>query len=191
MASLTPDYTIANNSHCIIHTGPIGSNQQDPGVDFTRITSGGNSCVHAKNGNKTEYVTNTWHEESGFKLKDGKGVARTILAKRGDIHITADDGDIYLKARNIYIETADEKPGGNFLVSSNGQIILSGQDNVKIASGTMICLSGKAKIALVSGQLLSSGKFIDSGPASTGDFISQFMAGNFQSLVSGLLQSCK
>lgn len=195
MPKLTPDFTVGNNSHCLIHAGPVSDEVKDPQHDLVICTSGGNQMFHNKNGTKTEYINGTCEEVSGYNITQEGGIARKILAKNGDIHINADYGDIYLKARNVYIETSGDKNGGkssgSFLVNANGQIILAGQDNVKIASGTNLCLSGKSKITLVGAQLISSGKFIDSGPVSTGDFISKFMAGNFQGLIEGMLQSCK
>ena len=193
MAKLTPDYPIFNNAHAFMHCGGIGSNQTDPGVDLTLMTSSGNQCVHAKNGNKTEYVTNEWSEESGFGLKDGKGIARKILARRGDIHITADDGDIYLKATNIYIETkgvkSEGKSNGSILIKSNGQINISGEDEVKVSSGTNLALIAKSKLGLSSFQTISIGKFLDTGPDATSDFISNFMANGWTAFLDAAKQA--
>jgi len=191
MAEFSADYTIFNNSHAFMHTGPIANNVEDIQNDVYFATSGKCHAHWNKNGTKTEFVEGRWDEVSGFSISQEQDIARTIVAKNGDIHINADYGDIYLKARNIYIETKGDKPNGCFLVTANGHMILTGADEVKLASGTNLCLIGKSKITLVGTQLISSGKFIDSGPASTGDFISKFMAGNFQALVEGMLQSCK
>ena len=70
-------------------------------------------------------------------------------------------------------------------------MILAAADEAKIASGTNMCIIGKSKITMVGTQLLSSGSFKDAGALSSSDFISSIMAGNFQSLIDGMLQSCK
>ena len=189
--TVTPDYTIANNSHVFMHCGPLGPEIDDIGNDLYMTTSGSCQAHWNKNGTKTEHVTGRWDETSGYNITQEHDIARTITAVNGDIHINADYGDIYLKARNVYIETTGDKPNGCFLVSANGHMILVGNDEVKVASGTNLCLIGKSKITLVGSQLISSGKFIDSGPVSTADFISNLMAGNFQQLIDGMLQSCK
>lgn len=191
MAETSPDFTICNNSHALIHAGPLGPEGKDIGNDLYVATSAKCQTHWNKNGTKTEYVDGKWDEVSGYNIAAENRIARTIVAKNGDIHINADSGDLYLKARNIYIETEGAKPHGCFLVNANGHMILSGADEVRIASGTNLCLIGKSKITFVGTQLISSGKFIDSGPISTGDFIGKFMSGNFTALIEGMLQSCK
>lgn len=191
MPEFSPDYQICNNAHLLMHTGPVANDIDDIQNDVYFATAGKCQAHWNKNGTKTEFVDGRWDEASGFSIDQEGDIARTICAKNGDIHINADYGDIYLKARNIYIETKGDKPNGCFLVTANGHMILAGADEVKVASGTNLCLIGKSKITLVGTQLISSGKFIDSGPVSTGDFISKFMAGNFQGLIDGMLQSCK
>jgi len=186
-----PDYTVFNNSHALMHCGPLGPEDEDIGNDLYVSTSGRCQTHWNKNGNKTEYVDGRWDEVSGFNISQENAIARSIVARNGDLHLNADFGDIYLKARNIYIETKGDAPNGCFLVSANGQMILAAADEAKIASGTNMCIIGKSKITMVGTQLLSSGSFKDAGALSSTDFISSIMAGNFQSLIDGMLQSCK
>lgn len=191
MTEITPDFTIFNNSHAYMHCGPLGPEGQDIGNDLHIATSGKCQTHWNKNGNKVEYVDGRLDEVSGFNISQEHDIARTIVAKNGDIHINADYGDIYLKARNIYIETKGDKPNGCFLVNANGHMILTGADEVKVASGTNLCLIGKSKVTIVGTQLISSGSFKDAGALSSADFVSSIMAGNFGALIEGMLQSCK
>lgn len=205
MAELSPDYQICNNSHAIIHTGPIGPEGVDPGNDLHISTSSKCQTHWNKNGTKTEHVISRWDEVSGVRLdppsKNGKttkesNIARTINAMHGDIHMVAEDGDIYLKARNIYIETTgpmspDGKSHGNFLVSSNGHVIITGQDKVQITSGTHLCLTSPAKVNIISPEIFTSGQIKDSGPFSATGIITKIKSGNYGALLEGILQSCK
>ena len=121
---VAPDYTIADNPHCLVHCGPLGPEHKDDKRDFTLVTSGGSHLVYGKNGNKVEHINGYNAEACGYDLDgDQKSVvAKAILAANGDIVLTAEAGDIRMKARNIYIETEGEEDEGNFLVDANGQI---------------------------------------------------------------------
>jgi len=195
MAKSSPDFTLANNSHCLIHAGPLSDDVKDPGNELLISTASKAYSHWNKNGTKTESVEGRWTEESGHNIKEDGAIARAICAKNGDIHLNADYGDIYLKARNIYIETTGPRKGGNshgnFLVTANGHIVLVGNDNVKIASGGQLCLNATAKISLVAPDICSSGQIKDSGPFSATGIISKIKAGNYAALLQGILQSCK
>lgn len=194
----SPDYTIANNSHCLIHAGPSGPEDQDDGREYYRATNQGKCQVAiCKNGRKVEHVNELWTEVSGYSTDPTQtgAPARVIIAKNGDIILHADNGNIRLKARNIYFEATGPKKGGksegNFLVSANGAITLAGGEQVKVVGGSL-CLRGEKELNLVSpGLIKSSGEILEGGAASTADFIGNLMAGNFQSLIDGILSSCK
>lgn len=197
MTESTPDFTIFNNSHALLHCGPLGIKSQDVQNDLYLETSSRCTAHWNKNGTKTEYVKGRWDEVSGFSINREGDIARTICAKNGDIHINADYGDIYLKARNIYVETKGDKQGGksngSFLVSANGHIVIAGSDEVKVASGTNLCLIGKNKITATGNQLIgisAAGNGWTSACASA-DFLSSIMAGNFSKLIEGVTQACK
>lgn len=197
MTQTSPDFTIFNNAHALMHTGPLGLKSQDIGNDLFLTTSSKCHVHWNKNGTKTEYVTGKWDEVSGFNISQEGAIARTINAKNGDIHIEADYGDIYLKARNVYIQTTGSKQGGksngNVLVSANGHLRLIGQDEVRVASGTNLCLIGKSKITAVGNQLIgiSGSNNGWTSACSSVDVISQLMAGNFSAVIEGIAQSCK
>lgn len=193
---LSPDVTIANNPHCFIHAGPDGPDTEDSGNDLYIATSGKCQVAYAKNGNKVEHIEGFHAETSGYNIDPEQqgAVGRAIFAKNGDIVLTADNGNIRLKAKNIYIETTGSKGDeseGNFIVNANGQLILVGGDETKIAGGT-VCIRGEKDINLVSpGFIKASGDIIDGGAASTADFISSLMTANWQSIIDGMTQACK
>jgi hypothetical protein len=192
MAQLSPDFTVVNNSHCCIHAGPMGVKSQDVQNDLYIQTSKKCYTNWFKNGTKTEYVHGRWDEVSGYGITQEHDIARTICAKNGDIHINADYGDIYLKARNIYMETKGDKPNGCFLVNANGHMVLTGAE-VKVASGTNLCLIGKGKITATGNQLIGisgSGNGWTSA-CSSANFLSSIMTSNFSSVINGIAQSCK
>lgn len=193
MANPAPDFTLANNPHALIHCGPIGSDKEDDGRDLTIITGGGeNHIAYFKNGNKTEHIEGTWHEVSGLgkNPKQNEAISRSITAHSGDIVITAATGNIKLKARNILIETSAPSPEGNFLVSSNGYIVLASTEEVRVA-GTRICINGTAGVNIVSGNFINmSGDIKAFGPVTAVSTIKNLVAGNWASLVEGLTKSC-
>jgi hypothetical protein len=190
MTEITPDYTIFNNSHAFMHCGPIGPDTEEIGNDLHIATSGKCQAHWNKNGNKVEYVNGRLDEVSGYNITKENDIARTIVAKNGDIHINADFGDIYLKARNIYIETKGDGKNGCFLVNSNGHAIITGNE-VKVAASSNLCLIGKSKITAVGTQLIAlsgSNAGWSSHPFKT---IPNLSLQNLGSLIQGITQACK
>lgn len=192
MADKAPDVTIANNPYCFIHAGPIGPESTDDGRDLTIITSGNNHVVYAENGNKVEHIQGTYHEVSGHRIdpQQKEVIARSIVAKTGDIIISAERGTISLKAKNIHLETSGEKGEGNFLVGSNGHIILASSEEVRLA-GSRICINGTSGVNVVSGNFINmSGDIKYFGPVGALSTIKNLLAGNWGSLIEGLTNSC-
>ena len=193
MKNQAPDFTLVNNPHTIIHCGPIGSDKEDDERDLTIMTGGGeNHVAYFKNGNKTEHIEGTWHEVSGLgkNPKQNEAIARSITAHSGDIVINAERGNIKLKARNILIETSAPSPEGNFLVSSNGYIVLASTEEVRLA-GSRICINGTAGVNIVSGNFINmSGDLKAFGPVTAVSTIKNLVAGNWSALVEGLTKSC-
>mgnify|MGYP007000191732 len=97
------------------------------GTRYVQTIAGDHITWANKNGNKTTITPGTSGEICGTELVKGKNTkttdesgAKAIVARQGDIVITAEQGNIKLKAKNIWIETTAEAPEGNFLVNSNG-----------------------------------------------------------------------
>ena len=192
MADRAPDITISNNPYCFIHAGPIGPESTDDGRDLTIITSANNHVVYGSNGNKVEHIQGTYHEVSGHSIPpdEKEAIARSIVAKNGDIIISAERGTISLKAKNIHIESMGEKDEGNFLVGSNGHIIFASSEEVRLA-GSRICINGTSGVNVISGNFINmSGDIKYFGPVSALSTIKNLLAGNWGNLIEGLTKSC-
>jgi hypothetical protein len=187
-----PDYTIANNPHAYVHCGPIGPESLDDHRDFCIITSANNHMVYHNNGDKVEHIQGTYHEVSGHGL-DGtqkEAIARSIVAKNGDLIINAERGNIHLKAKNIHIETTGGKNEGNFLLSSNGHVIISSTKEVRLA-GSRLCLNGTKGVNIVSENFIHvMGMFRQLPPQTMTKNIKSLLDGNWENLLKGLSQSC-
>lgn len=193
MPQSAPDFTIANNPHCLIHAGPIAPESIDDGRDLTIITSTDCQVIYGKSGYKVEHIMGSNFETCGHNIDPdvNGGIARSICAKTGDIALIAENGSIRLKAKNIYIETSGPSGSGNILATANGQITLSTGDQIKLAGGS-VCVHGESGITLSSPAFIkNAGKVIDGGAASTGSLVSSVLAGNWGSILQGLTNSCK
>lgn len=115
---------------------------------------------------------------------------KAICVKNGDLVLNAERGNIRLKAKNIYFESKGGKGEGNFLVSSNGYIILASTEEVRLA-GSKICINGTAGINVVSGNFINMfGEIQKFGPVSAISTIKSLLAGNWGSLIEGMTNSC-
>jgi hypothetical protein len=188
--SRVPEYTVTNNPHGVMFFGPGGANNKpDEGSEFTLVTKGGYIEHSNENGNTTIRVPQRFDEICGDQL-DGsqkENIAKSIVARNGDICITSVNGNIKLKAKNIFIETNGPKNNGTFQVSANGQITLATGDNIVI-SGTKLCLSGQAGVDIASNHMI---KML--GEMSYGSPLSSlpFLPGPVSDLIQGILESCK
>ena len=149
-----PDHIVTENPHGAIVYGPLTPEDRDDGTRYLQTSTGGHITWANKNGNTTTITPGQNSEICGRGLVQGKNtdatseaVAKAITARQGDIVITAEHGNIKLKAKNIWIETTDEAPGGNFNVNANGHIDLTAGEKVTIG-GTKMCLIGKANLTL-------------------------------------------
>ena len=157
-----PDHILTENPHGAIVYGPITPEDTDDGTRYLQTSTGGHITWANKNGNTTTITPGQNSEICGRGLVEGKNtdatseaVAKAITARQGDIVITAEHGNIKLKAKNIWIETTDEAPGGNFNVNANGHIDLTAGEKVTIG-GTKMCLIGKENIALYSDGFINA-----------------------------------
>lgn len=192
MTKNSPDFTIANNTHAFVHCGPTGPDIVDEGRDFTLITASNCHLVYADNGNKIEHIQGTSYEVCGHSIdpKQKESIAKAIVANNGDLILNAERGNIRLVAKNILIETSGPKGEGNFLLSSNGHVILSSTEEVRLA-GSNICINGTAGINIVSGNFINmSGDIQKFGPVTAISMIKNLLAGNWSSLIEGITNSC-
>lgn len=194
MTESAPDFTIANNPHCFIHAGPVAPESADDGRDLSIITSSDCQIVYGKSGTKVEHIMNSNYETCGHRIDPDQkeAIAKSICAKNGDIAIVAENGNIRLKAKNIYIETSGSSGSGNILASANGEIIFTTGEQIKLAGGKQVCIHSDGGVTLSSPAFIkNAGKVIDGGSSSTGSAISSILAGNWGSILTGLSNACK
>jgi len=193
MAEPTPDYTIANNPHVLMHCGDVGSDAdgETNQRDLTFVTSAGCQTIYGKSGNKVQHIQGYSGEVVGHALDPTQkgGVAKAIVAKAGDIVLIAESGNIRMKAKNIYIETSGEGGEGNFMVAANGEVRLATGGEFRVAAGRM-CIVTEGNMNFV-GDMIHSGGFNKANAVASAGFLSSILAGNWASILTSLSQTCK
>ena len=151
-----PEHVVTDNPHGGMVYGPVSDENNDDGTRYVQTVEGGHTILVNKNGNKLDHTPGTHNELCGTDLVKGKNtdapdeaVAKAIVARKGDIVIVAEHGNIKLKAENIYVESVATDNSGNFLVKSNGHIAMTAGEKVTFA-GTKLCMIGKDQITLSS-----------------------------------------
>ncbi len=188
----SPDYTITNNPHALIHCGPIHDDEHDDQRDLTINTSSNCQVIYSKSGNKVEHVQGYHADTSGHEIDPDQddAVARAIIAKNGDIILVAEGGSIRMKARNIYMETIDGENGhGKIMGNANGLIQFSTGDEFRVAAGKQ-CLIAKDKFNMV-GNLIHAGEADMGNPLGKSSIFKSIMAGGWDSILNGVIKSCK
>lgn len=192
MAEKAPDYTVTNNPHALIHCGPIAADDEgDDGRDLTIGTSKNCQVVYYKSGNKDEHIQRSSNEICGHEIDSTQtgAVAKSIIAKNGDIALIAEGGNIRLKAKNIYIETSGDQGQGNFMVSANGLIALGTGHEFRATGGRMCFISeGTMNFA---GNVVINGDLSKSSALSTASFVSSLLAGNWADVITSISNTCK
>jgi hypothetical protein len=195
MAKKPPSVKTADNQYGAIFWGPPGPESMDDGRDLTIATKSNHSMTFCESGNSVYITPKCNTEYVGHNIdrtKEPKETpAKQILAENGDIVFIAENGNIKLKARNIYIETTGADPAGNFLVSSNGYITLAAGEQTRIA-GSKVCIRGDGGVDIGSASyIMFRGAFkYGDYPSITGT-IKALLAGNWAKLLDGIDQSCK
>lgn len=189
-----PPVKTAFNPYGTIFWGPPGPESKDDGRDLTIATKSNHSMNFCESGNSIFITPKCNSEHVGHNIdyeKDPKETpAKQILAENGDIVFIAQNGNIKLRARNIFIETIGADPAGNFLVSSNGYITFASGEQIRLASGK-ICIRGESDIDMASPSVNIQGKI------SYGDYTSVFgsfkkiIQGNIGEILKAVNQSCK
>jgi len=190
--SNAPDYTIAQNPHAFIHCGPVATDDVDDKRDLTIITSGNNQIIHAKSGNKVERIQGFSGEVVGIAGDPSQegGIGKAIVAKSGDIVLTAESGNIHLKAKNIYFEaSAGEEGQGNIMANCNGFLQLSTGGEFRVAAGRM-CFRSEGNMNFV-GDMMISGSLSKGSSVASAGFLSSILSGNWASIITAISQSCK
>lgn len=195
--TLKPEFTITDNTYGTIFLGPAGDEQNNPGSHYVRSLSSGNFEMHTKNGNKSEIVQGTNHEivvgaipGDNRKQKEKENVARSITVKEGDIAIIAENGNIKLKAKNIFIETVGDGNDGSFMVKANEAITMVSGEMLTLG-GAKVCISSSDSITLnAQGIIYFLCKDISKGSPLAGA-LGSFIPGPLKGLIDAIALSCK
>jgi hypothetical protein len=189
----TPEVLLGDNPHGIMFFGPGG--EDDDGGQLTFGVSSGSMVHYNKNGSKAEVVRTSSHEHCGDDLvkdrttPEDEVIAKSIVAHNGDIVLHAQNGNIKLLAKNIWIETNGDGNNGVFYVNANGQIQISSSDQL-VLSGSKVCMRGQAGIDLVSDHFINVlGELKSGSPLSS--LIGTFVPPQFADLLKGIQASCK
>lgn len=188
-----PEVLLSDNPHGIMFFGPGG--RDDDGAQYTMATSSGSMVHYNKNGSKAEIVRTSSYEICGDDfVKDRKtlekeAIAKAIIAENGDIVLNAQQGNIKLLAKNIWIEANGDGKNGVFYVNANGQIQISSSDQL-VLSGSKVCIRGQAGIDLASDHFINVlGELKSGSPLSS--LIGTFLPPLFADLLKGIHASCK
>ena len=105
-----PEHVVTDNPHGGMVYGPINDEKNDDGTRYLQTVEGGHTLIVNKNGNKLDHTPGTHNELCGTDLVKGKNtdapdeaVAKAIVARKGDIVIVAEHGNIKLNAENIWV----------------------------------------------------------------------------------------
>jgi hypothetical protein len=188
-----PEVLVSDNPHGIMFFGPGGTD--DDGGQLTFGVSSGSMVHYNKNGSKAEVVRTSSHEHCGDDLVKNRTtpeeecIAKSIVAHNGDIVFHAQNGNIKLLAKNIWIETNGDGNNGVFYVNANGQIQISSSDQL-VLSGSKVCMRGQAGIDLVTDHFINLlGELSSGSPLSS--LIGTFIPPQFADLLKGIQASCK
>jgi hypothetical protein len=189
--SNAPDYTITANPHAFIHCGPVTHEGIDDKRDLTIITSANNSIIHSKSGNKNERIQGFSAEVvaiNGDPSQHG-GVAKAIIAKTGDIVLNAENGDVYINARNIFFNASGESGHGNIMSKCNGFYQVTTGSEYRLAAARM-CIVSEGNMNFV-GDMMLAGNFNKGSAVSSAGFLKSILSGNWASLITAISQTCK
>ena len=148
-----PETLITDNPHGILSFGPIASENKDDNTGMSLFVDGGYTQLINKNGNASVVVPGKSEELCGTELAQGdqqeaseEAIAKHIVARNGDICITAENGNIKFKAKNIYVECIGDGNDGSFLLKAN--------DHIEMIAGEQMTM-GASKICMVSSDAIT------------------------------------
>jgi hypothetical protein len=148
-----PEHIVTDNPHGILSFGPIAPEDKDDNTAMLLSLDGGHTILCNKNGNKAEINPGKSEELCGTELVKGdqqeaseEAIAKIITARNGDICIIAENGNIKLKAKNIYAECTGADNDGSFLLKAN--------DHISMIAGEQMTMGG-SKICMVSSDAIT------------------------------------
>ena len=194
-----PEQIIADNQYGIIFMGPSGEQDKvGESVDTNMIVAlkGGHNQTYSLGGNKAEIIPGSSHEIVGINLSQGRNeseneaIAKSIVADNGDIVLNAENGNIKLKAKNIYNETFGDGSDGSVLIKANDHITMKADEQLNLAGGK-VCVTASDSITLnAKGYLrLLYDDVIQGSPLS--GLLGTFMPGPVAKLITDIAETCK
>lgn len=197
MGILKPEHLITDNVYGSMFMGPGGDAKSNPDTNFVMTLKNGNSEMHTTKGNKSEIIQGTNHEivvgtkpGDNRKIKEKENVTKSITVKEGDIAIIAENGNIKLKAKNVFIETSGDGNDGSFMVKANEAITMVAGEQMTLG-GAKVCVSSADSITLNGqGMLYILCKDISQGSPLAG-VLGNFIPGPLKNLIDGIALSCK
>lgn len=145
-------------------------------IDYGITSDGGNSVLLQRDGKRNEYVPSTSYELVGETCNEGEP-GKVIIAKNGNIHLEAQNGDIILKAKNIRIVAED---GSGEVTLNSGKIIEIRAPYVK-ENATNVTVTASGNLETLAGTKSGSAQIQNSDGSSTdllqGTFLGQIFSG--------------
>lgn len=188
MADNKPGYELTNNPHGLITFGP---HEKGEGSDLTIATKGGYYLNTNENGNSIQVTPEKNDEVCGHRLDPNVSglIAKSLVAKQGDIHIIAEQGNIHLKAKNLFIETQGDSPNGNVNINANGSVTVVSGERIYLG-GAKVCLRAQAAFDIVtSGFVKVLGTIKQTPRLSPISFLNPAAA--LESILQELANTCK
>lgn len=194
-----PEQIITDNEWGIIFFGPSGEKDkigEDLNTNMVISLKAGHNQTYTLNGNKGEIVPGSSHEIVGVNLSQGRIeaeneiVAKSIISENGDIVLSAENGNIKLRANNIYIETNGSDSDGSILINANDHIIMKADEQLNLAGGK-VCVTSSDSITFNSkGYLrLLCSDIIQGSPLSS--LLGTFLPNPIANLISDISETCK
>jgi len=152
-------------------------------IDFSVLTDAGAGLTFESNGNTNFYTNNESREIVGRKIQKPSSdtciPAKFIQAKGGDIVLEAEQGDIYLRGRNIFIVATDALGGevvidSNKIIQMNAPVVNTQADTATIAASATVNVTG--------GATISNGQIINENSTATDEIKASF----FGKILAGL-----
>ena len=193
MAIYPPPVRVADTAYGIMFWGPAGPESKHDGREFTFNTKSNHSQTYFESGNSVSVTPKCHTERVGkniTKEKDGpKPIAKQILADNGDIAFITENGDLHIKARNVYIETTGADPHGNFMVASSGYINMASGEQTRII-GSKLCLRGECGIDIAGTAVTIKGTLTYGDYPSMFGSLKSLVSGDFSGLLEGIDKAC-
>lgn len=195
MASKSPEHLVSENPYGIMFFGPAGS--EDTTTEYTLHTKCGYDETVTKDGNRGTITPGTYHEHvigqkpgDNRKQKEKESISRSITVENGDICITEENGNIKLKAKNVYIETTGDGNDGSFMVSANEAITMTAGEQMTLG-GAKVCITSSDSINMTAQGLLNITCTDINKVSPLNPIIEALLPGPIKELITGVSQSCR